>query len=96
MKKIFHLLFFTFFIISCNKSDIKKINNKIDSLDNLENRIQDLEFENQNLKSSLENLEYSIQDLESENQNLKRKINSVEVDLYSVENDLSNHKFFDH
>ena len=82
MKKIFYLLFFTLFIISCNKSDIKKINNKIDSLENLEYRIQDLELENQNLKSEINSLETDLIFLQS--------------DVNNVENDLSRHKFFDH
>ena len=49
MRKIFYLLIFTPFIISCNNFDVKKIKNKIDSIENLENRIQDLELENQKL-----------------------------------------------
>jgi peptidoglycan hydrolase CwlO-like protein len=82
MKKIFYLLFFTLFIISCNKSDIKKINNKIDSLENLEYRIQDLELENKNLKRKINSLETDLIFLQS--------------DVNSVKNDLSSHEFFDH
>ena len=82
MKKIFYLLFFTLFIISCNKSDIKKINNKIDSLENLEYRIQDLELENKNLKRKINSLETDLIFLQS--------------DVNNVKNDLSSHEFFDH
>jgi peptidoglycan hydrolase CwlO-like protein len=106
MRKIFYLLIFTPFIISCNKFDVKKIKNKIDSIENLENRIQDLELENQKLIikiNTIESLEYRIQDLELENQSLRLKINSIEEDIKDLDKhlmlnsfDLEDHKYYDH
>lgn len=106
MKKIFYLLIFTSFIISCNKFDVEIIKNKIDSIENLENRIQYLELENQKLIIKIdttESLEYRIQDLELENQSLRLKINSIEEDIKDLDKrlmwnsfDLEDHKYFDH